>query len=77
MNTGQWSFPWLLVVVVELAELLRIHAELPCHLDLGVRKAETLASINPTLQLLRECFRPHAASLYLSQPLLFTSIIFT
>ncbi len=29
-------FPWLLVVVVDLAKLLRVHAELASHPDPGV-----------------------------------------
>ena len=44
--------PWLLVVVVLLAEPFRIHPQLSSHLDLGMTEVMPLASIYPGLHLL-------------------------
>jgi hypothetical protein len=39
--------PGFLLVIVELAELLRVHAELARHLHVGVREAMALARLDP------------------------------
>lgn len=48
---GEWQFPPLLLMVVELAHFRRVHAQLSRHLDLGVRQAVAMACIDPRLQL--------------------------
>ena len=55
----------LLVVVVHLAELGRIHAQLARHLDLGMGKTMPLASVYPGLQLLARLLLGHAMHLTL------------
>ena len=44
--------PGLLIVIVLLAELLRVHSQLAGHLDVGVRQMMAPARIYPGLQLL-------------------------
>jgi hypothetical protein len=47
--------PWLLLVVVELAELGRVQPELAGHLDVCVRESVALARVDPGLQSGMEC----------------------
>jgi len=53
---GQWQFPGLLFVVGNTAELFRVHAQFPGHLDMSVRKMVSLAGIDPSLLFLRYLF---------------------
>lgn len=46
-------FPGLLFVIGDLAELLRVHAKFPCHLDVRMGKMILLPGINPGLVFLR------------------------
>ena len=45
----QGSLPRLLLVVVDLAELLRVHPQFPSHLDVGMRQVVASTSIDPGL----------------------------
>src|SRR3990170_3758134 len=47
----QRHLPRFLPVVVELAELLRVHPELASHLDLSMRKVVALPRLDPRLHL--------------------------
>src|SRR4029453_5568617 len=49
----QRRLPWLLAVVVELAELLRVHPELACHLHVRMREVEALPCLDPILEVVR------------------------
>jgi len=51
------KFPLLLVVIVYLAELLRVHPEFTRHLHLGVAQPMALASIDPHLEFGRQFLR--------------------
>ncbi len=56
----QRRLPWLLLVICDLAQLLRIHTNFPCHLDIGMRKMVPLTSIYPGLVfLLKFCLLWH------------------
>src|SRR5215468_4686678 len=50
----QRRLPRLLIMVVELAELPRVHPELARHLHLRVRQPEPLPRLDPVLQVLRQ-----------------------
>ena len=57
---GQGRLPWLLFVIGDLAEPLRVHAKFPCHLNMGMGKMILLSGINPCLVFLRGfCFLWH------------------
>ena len=43
----QGSLPVFLIVIVELAELLRVHPELAGHLDVRVRQVVALSCLDP------------------------------
>jgi hypothetical protein len=47
----QRRFPFLLPVVVDLPELLRVHPEFSRHLNLGVSEMMPLSRLNPNLQI--------------------------
>jgi hypothetical protein len=47
-------------VVGELAELTRIHPELPRHLHMRMREAVALAHLDPILEFRRELLIRHA-----------------
>src|SRR4030067_1067037 len=47
----QRHLPRFLPVVVELAELLRIHPKLASHLDVGMRQVMALPRVDPRLHL--------------------------
>ena len=44
---GQGRFPWLLLVIVQFAEFLRVQAKLARHLHLSVGEAEVLPRVDP------------------------------
>src|SRR5271169_750188 len=46
---GQGNLPRFLLVVVDLAELPRVHPQFPSHLDVGMRQVVASASIDPGL----------------------------
>src|ERR671915_71732 len=50
-------------MVVDLAELPRVQAELSGHLHVGMREVEALARIDPVPELLRELLLAHAVIL--------------
>ncbi len=55
----QRHLPGLLLVIRHTSQLLRIHAEFPCHLHVRVRQMIALPRLNPRPELLRNefCFR--------------------
>jgi hypothetical protein len=53
------ELPGLLVVVVQLAELPGIHAELVRHLNMSVWQFVALARVDPRLQVLRDALLSH------------------
>jgi hypothetical protein len=55
----QGHFPGLLLMVIDLAELLRVEAELARHLDLRVGQVEFLPCIHPNLQMIGKTFSGH------------------
>lgn len=50
---GKWNLPRFLFVVRLATELLRVHPEFACHLDVRVGQMETLPRVNPRLVLRR------------------------
>jgi hypothetical protein len=53
---GQWQFPRLLLVVVDLAQFRRVQPKLSGHLYLAVRQMAASSRIDPFLHLLMICF---------------------
>lgn len=49
----QWTLPEFLLVVGHATQFLRIQAEFPSHLDLGMRQVEAFACLDPRSQILR------------------------
>jgi hypothetical protein len=65
---GQWQFPRLLLVVIDLAQFRRIQPKLSGHLKLAVRQMAALSRIDPFLHLLiRFDFLRHTLSYSLSE----------
>ena len=66
---SQRHFPRFLLMIVQLAELDRVHTQLPSHLDLGVGEVMALSRAAPLLHLgVRLSFLRHSirlASIYL------------
>ena len=55
-KSGHWQFLGLLFGVGKAAKLLRVHTQLPGHLNVGMRKMVSLTGINPSLVFLRYLF---------------------
>src|SRR5438552_928541 len=60
--------PGFLVMVVELAELLRVDPEFPSHLHMRMRKAVAHSCVTPVLKVLREFLLAHPGHPTLMSP---------
>lgn len=57
---GQGQLPWLLLIIVNFAQLCWIHSEFAGHLHLNVRQAVAFSRIFPRLHLLLSLFGVHS-----------------